>query len=111
MIFDKQNNNTTIVTHEKGGVNDFCLRLEEVYDKLASDHLVVNLFSLDRLEAADLGALTGISARHRGNNKSFVIVTNKISPDEVPGELVVVPTLQEARDIIEMDEIERDLGL
>jgi len=30
--------------------------------------------------------------------------------DEIPYEMIVVPTLQEAGDIIEMEEIERDLG-
>ena len=34
-----------------------------------------------------------------------------VDADEVPEEIIVVPTLQEARDIIEMEEIERDLGI
>ena len=39
-----------------------------------------------------------------------MIVSNKIADDNIPDELVIVPTLQEAFDIIEMEEIERDLG-
>jgi hypothetical protein len=39
-----------------------------------------------------------------------VIVTDRVDFDEMPDEIVVVPTLQEAYDIIEMEEIERDLG-
>ena len=39
-----------------------------------------------------------------------MIVTNTVNPDDIPEELFVVPTLQEAEDIIEMEEIERDLG-
>ncbi|WP_461531992.1 ribonuclease Z [Sinomicrobium sp.] len=111
MIIDKPNDNTTVVTHEKGGVDDFYLRLEEAYHKLKNDHLVVNLFSLDRLKAADLKVLDAISKKHRSDNKSFVIVSDGISVDDIPDELVVVPTVQEALDIIEMEEIERDLGL
>jgi len=34
-----------------------------------------------------------------------------LSYDEVPEEISVVPTLQEAKDLIEMEEIERDLGI
>ena len=41
---------------------------------------------------------------------SFVIVATNVSIDEIDEKLIVVPTLQEARDIIEMEEIERDLG-
>lgn len=36
-------------------------------------------------------------------------MTDKISFDAVPDTLEVVPTLQEAFDLIEMEEIERDL--
>jgi hypothetical protein len=37
-------------------------------------------------------------------------VNNAINFDDIPEEMIVVPTLEEARDIIEMEEIERDLG-
>ena len=52
-----------------------------------------------------------MSNKHRGRKKSFVLVTNKVPFDEIPDEICVVPTVQEARDIIEMEEIERDLEL
>ena len=51
-----------------------------------------------------------ISNQHRHTKHSFVIVSNKIDNDNIPDELVIVPTLQEAYDIIEMEEIEKDLG-
>jgi len=38
------------------------------------------------------------------------LVCNAIDLDDTPEEIVVVPTLQEAFDIIEMEEMERDLG-
>ena len=37
-------------------------------------------------------------------------VNDAIEVDEVPFEMIVVPTIQEAGDIVEMEEIERDLG-
>ena len=40
-----------------------------------------------------------------------MLVTDKVSYDKIPDAICVVPTIQEARDIIEMEEIERDLGL
>ena len=52
----------------------------------------------------------GQNTKHRATKQSFVIVTNTVNPDDIPEELFVVPTLQEAEDIIEMEEIERDLG-
>ena len=52
-----------------------------------------------------------MSNTHRQNGHSFVIVTNNIDIDSTPEELIVVPTLIEAKDIIEMEEMERDLNL
>ena len=72
---------------------------------------VVNLFSFETLTAGDVLEFLELSKTHKENGKSFVIVTNKVSYDEVPDEIMVTPTLQEAKDIIEMEEIERDLGL
>ncbi|KAG1649364.1 Aspartate carbamoyltransferase [Nymphon striatum] len=61
--------------------------------------------------ADDVLEFLELSKSHKATNKSFVVVTDKVAYDEVPEEIVVVPTLQEARDIIEMEEIERDLGI
>ena len=37
-------------------------------------------------------------------------MSDKADLDQMPDEIVVVPTLHEAYDIIEMEDIERDLG-
>ena len=52
-----------------------------------------------------------LSNKHRGARKSFVLVTDKVTYEDVPEEINLVPTIQEAKDIIEMEEIERDLEL
>lgn len=108
MIFDKQDN-TTIVTQESVSLATFVQRLHDGYNKLQNDHLIINLFSLDTFTVNHLLEFLQLSNSHRGNKKSFVVVTNKISYDDIPDEMVVVPTLQEAFDVIEMEEIERDL--
>ena len=51
-----------------------------------------------------------ISNQHRILKHSFVIVNNALDTDILPNEIMVVPTLLEAQDVIEMEEIERDLG-
>ena len=45
------------------------------------------------------------------NKKSFVIVTGPIALKLLTDGLNVVPTLHEALDTIEIEEIERDLGI
>lgn len=110
MIFDKEGN-TTIVFQEARSLRGFLSNLNNAYPKLRNDHLIINLFSFDTLSTEDLLEFLELSDRHRGSGKSFVLVSDKISYEEVPDEISLAPSLQEARDIIEMEEIERDLDL
>ncbi len=108
MIFDKQGN-ISIVTQESVSLPVFVKRLSEKYNKIKNDNIIVNLFSLNKLTINDLLEFLEISNKHRGAKKSFVVVTEALAFEEIPDEMIVVPTLQEAFDIIEMEEIERDL--
>ena len=110
MIFNKEGN-TTIILQEKAVLETFIKKVHGSYDTIKNDNIIVNLFSFSELTKNDVLEFYQLSNKHRASNKSFVLVTNKVSYDEVPDEIQVVPTLQEAKDIIEMEEIERDLGI
>lgn len=110
MIFDKDGTTTTIF-QEKTAIHVFIQNLNKKYPNLKHDNIIVNLFSFESLSAGDILEFLQLSNQHRDSGKSFVIVTDKVSYEEVPDEICLVPTLQEAKDIIEMEEIERDLGL
>ncbi len=110
MIFDKKGTTTTVF-QENIELPMFLDNLNKKYPAIKNDHLIINLFSFSKLNAGDVLEFLQLSNIHRSAKKSFVLVTNKVSYDDVPEEICVVPTLQEARDIIEMEEIERDLGL
>ncbi|MEM9000077.1 MAG: ribonuclease Z [Bacteroidota bacterium] len=110
MIFDKEGA-TTIVFQENTSLAGFLENLDSAYEKLKHDHIIVNLFSFRKLTSNDILEFLEISRKHQKANKSFVLVTDKVSYDEVPDDINVVPTLQEAKDIIEMEDIERDLEL
>ncbi len=110
MIFEKIGT-TTVVSQENTQLTTFIGNLAKAYPKIKRDNIIADLFSFSRLTASDILEFLEISNTHRAKKKSFVLVTNTIAYDEVPDEICVVPTIQEARDIIEMEEIERDLGL
>ncbi|HNQ28337.1 MAG TPA: ribonuclease Z [Aquaticitalea sp.] len=110
MIFDK-NDNTTIISQEKSTIVELVRKLYATYPKFQNDNVIVVLAVLKEVKLQDMLEFLDISNRHRKTNHSFVVVTDQIGTDEVPDELVVVPTLQEAYDIIEMEEMERDLGI
>ncbi|PTM08163.1 MAG: ribonuclease Z [Bacteroidetes bacterium] len=109
MIFDKDGN-TSIITQEKVSIIELVKKLDVIYSRFQNDNIIVNLTSLKSLSTQDVVEFLKISAQHRKAKHSFVIVTDKIKLEDIPNELVIVPTIQEAYDIIEMEEIERDLG-
>ena len=110
MIFNKEGT-TTIVFQENTSLKSFLSNLKGAYPGIKHDNIVVNLFSFDRLTANDVLEFLQLSNTHRASKKSFVLVTDKVTYEEVPDEICLVPTIREAKDIIEMEEIERDLDL
>ncbi|MDG1728653.1 MAG: ribonuclease Z [Algibacter sp.] len=109
MIFD-QIENTTIITQEKVSVIELVEKLQALYPKYKSNNIIVALTSLDTLTTTEIAEFLQLSKKHKTAKHSFVIVTNKIDLDVVPDQLDVVPTIQEAHDIIEMEVMVRDLG-
>lgn len=109
MIIDKTGN-TTVITQEKFTIVELVKKMEALYPKFKNDNIIVALTALDKIALEDVVEFLNISNIHRGKKHSFVVVSDKVDLDEIPDELVVVPTQQEAFDIIEMEEMERDLG-
>lgn len=73
-------------------------------------NIIIDLLKYEDLTFENLLLFLVMSNKHRAAKRSFAMVNNNIDIDLIPDELVVVPTIQEAEDIIEMEEIERDLG-
>ncbi|WP_296316817.1 ribonuclease Z [Winogradskyella sp. UBA3174] len=108
MIIDR-NENITIITQERASIKTLVNTIEQAYDNYKDYHLIIIISSLDTVCLEDVIEFLRLSNNHRGNKKSFVIVSAKANLDQMPDEILVVPTIQEAYDIIEMEDIERDL--
>lgn len=102
--------NYLLIENENNSLTDFSTELTKHHNDLKNDNLVVDLTLYKDLVTEQLLSFLEISNVHRAENKSFVLVNDAVGIDELPEELVVVPTLQEAEDMIQMDEIQRDLG-
>lgn len=99
----------TIITHQNEPITDFVNELNTSYSKFKNNNIIVNLSSLKEFSLDDILQFLLISTKHRANKHSFVIVTDQFNLNLTPDELIIVPTEQEAYDIIEMEDIERDL--
>lgn len=109
MKTDKRDN-FLLIENDTEALTEFSSTITRNHEKLKDENLVIDLQKNSDLELSHLLGFLEISNLHRNNGKSFVMVTSKLGIDELPEELVVVPTLQEAEDMIQMDEIQRDLG-
>lgn len=100
-----------ILGDEEEGVKEFASFLEYIIPKgYADNNLVIDLLKYTNFGLTELLYFLKISNKQRAKAKSFVIVNNAINPDVVPEEIIVTPTISEAADIIEFEEITRDLG-
>ncbi|MGO3181999.1 MAG: ribonuclease Z [Aequorivita sp.] len=107
----KNHEKFVVLEDEKDDIKDFASFIEtQVPKRYKGQNVVLNLLKYQSLELPELLQFIKTSTIHRKTKHSFVIVNDAINIDDVPVEMTVVPTLHEAEDIIEMEEIERDLG-
>ena len=109
MILD-QEGHTSVITQDNTSLPELVLKIQDIYSKIKNNNIIVNLTSLNKVSLEDILVFSDLSEKHRNLSHSMVIVCGEISIDDVPDELIIVPTLQEAHDIVEMEEMERDLG-
>lgn len=108
MIVEKNENYTVIKSD-----TDFQLFYSQFTVNLSNykiDNLILDLSEI-KLQIDELLQFKNLSEEQLSNNISFVIINNEIDLDEIPDEIIIAPTFQEAIDIIEMDEMTRDLGI
>jgi len=110
MIIEK-NDIAAIIKNDGKSAELFFEDFSKKYSSFANNNIIIQ-FSDNKGEKTESVLLfLQHSKKHRNNGMSFVIVIDGIDIDDIPDEIITVPTLVEAYDIIEMENIERDLGL
>ena len=109
MKVDKKGH-TTILKETKGDILAFIDNVSNQYASYKDQNLILDVTQDKKVTISDIINFKKLAKQHQKAKKSFVIVSDAIEFNELPDELTVVPSLLEAHDIIEMEEIERDLG-
>jgi hypothetical protein len=99
-----------ILEDNENNLVNFAENITENYSEYRNDNVVIDLLKNEKFELKDALLFLEISKIHHLGKKSFVIVNSSVSMDVIPDELIVVPSLLEAGDIIKMEELERELG-
>jgi hypothetical protein len=109
MKVDKKGHTTTI-KNTQYNTAEFHQKLMNEYNSYKGQNLIIDLTHDESVSMNDVKLFLDLAKKHVKEKKSLVLVTDSINCNDVPTQLTVVPTLLEAHDIIEMEEIERDLG-
>jgi hypothetical protein len=105
-----QKDHTTIIKDTQGDLASFLTKVTDQYKTFENQNLIIDLLSYETLSIEDLKLFLPLSKQHKKAKKSFVIVVSDFDFNALPEKITAVPSLLEAHDIIEMEEIERDLG-
>ncbi len=106
----EEKGHTFIIKDTEGDVTTFLNKVTTEYNSFKERNIILDLSQDKGVTLQALLSFLSLSNKHRKAKKSFVLVAADIDFNDAPDEMVVVPTLLEAQDIIEMEEIERDLG-
>lgn len=104
----KEKNNSIVFKKSSDELDVFIDKIMDQKTLFKDKNVVIDLENIS-LRPSQIISFEDLAEVQRLQKKSFVIVA-EIDFDEIDENIIVVPTLQEAFDIIEMEEIERDLG-
>ena len=105
-----QKEHTTIIKDTQNDVEAFVAKIVNEYHVFQHQNIILDLSHNASLTIADLDHCKELVKMHKKGKKSLIIVMDSVDFNKVPNLFAVVPSLLEAHDMIEMDEIERDLG-
>ncbi len=106
----EQKGHTTTIKDTVGQTADFLMKVTHEHNTYKNSNLILDLTHDKNLSLEDVKSFAELIKLHKKQKKSIVLVADSVNFNAVPKNIILVPTLLEAHDIIEMEEIERDLG-
>lgn len=109
MKVDKKGN-STIIRNTQYKTPEFLDKFSHEYNSFKDQNLVIDLSFDKDLKLSDVKLFSNLIKQHKKVKKSLILVADDFDYNIVPDTITLVPTVLEAHDIIDMEEIERDLG-
>ena len=98
------------ITDNQFDLVSFVMKITHEYKSFKKYNILIDISNFKNLTIKDLNIFLPLIKQHSINKHSFVIVAFDIDFNKAFNKMNIVPTLQEAYDIIELEEIQRDLG-
>jgi len=105
-----QKGHTVCIKDTQGDLVSFLAKVTHEYKTFEKFNIIIDIRMYKNISLEVIESFLPLSKTHKKAKKSFVIVSSETDFNAVTHKLTVVRSLQEAHDIIEMEEIERDLG-
>jgi len=101
---------TVTIKDTQGDLVSFLMKVTHEYKSFEKHNIIIDISLHKNVGVKEINSFLPLSKIHKKAKKSFVIVAEAIDFNAVSDKISIVPTLLEANDTIEMEEIERDLG-
>lgn len=102
--------NYTLLNIEEDSFINFFNNFKENHDSFKEKHLIINISGKINANEENISLFLNYANLHEQNGTSFVVICPNVDVDAFPESFNIVPTLIEAEDVIEMENIQRDLG-
>jgi len=100
----------TLITSDEKTFSSFVESFENEYVNLTGKNLIIQISEEFNASNKNILLFLVYAHEHQNNGTSFVVVSKDVTIDDFPETFNIVPTLVEAEDVIEMENIQRDLG-
>lgn len=109
MKVDKKGN-IVVIKDTQGDLVGFIMKVTHEYKSFENYNIIIDITLHKDLTIKQINSFLPLAKLHGKSKKSFVIVADGVHFTDISQHITIVPTLLEAHDIIDMEEIERDLG-
>lgn len=98
---------TAVVTQNKTSLKELSNNLSALYERLKSQDVILHLKDIS---SGSVEYFSTIINNHSIANRCFIIVNTELNQEHFEN-FIIIPTLQEAYDYIDMEVMQRELGL
>ena len=102
--------NYTLINSDENTFLEFFSEFKKIYTKHKKKHIIIKISDDFNTTRENILLFLVFADEHQKNGTSFVLVLKDVNIDDFPETINIVPTLIEAEDVIQMENIQRDLG-
>ncbi|MGV6845438.1 MAG: ribonuclease Z [Lutibacter sp.] len=106
----KNEHKYTLIAPKSNSIAIFLDKIKLEWNQFAHKNIFFDFSQIININSQNFKLLLDLSRINKKNGTSFVLIFKGDFNEDLLEELDIVPTLTEAEDILEMDEISRDLG-